>query len=144
MATKNLFAKSELLYIDAKNITATGYEIEGGFIVCKGSQAVVEEAPSLQKYYKNAMRLRNSLIEQGILKMDIGENVYVFTQNYTFDSETHAANVILGVSTHGDERWKDERGTTLKEIRLRRCSLRQCVTTRSLQRDFSLSLFVSG
>jgi integrase len=29
-------------------------------------------------------------------------------------------NVILGVSTHGDERWKDEHGTTLKEIRLRK------------------------
>ena len=117
MTTKNLFAKSELLYIDAKNITASGYEIEGGFMVCKGSQAVVEEAPSLQKYYKNATRIRKSLVEQGILKMDIGKSVYAFIQNYMFDSETHAANVILGVSTHGDERWKDEHGTTLKEMR---------------------------
>ena len=120
MTTKNLFAKSGLLYINAKNITASGYEIEGGFTVCKGSQAVVEEAPSLQKYYKNATRIRKSLIEQGILKMDTVKNVYIFTQNYMFDSETHAANVILGVSTHGDERWKDEHGTTLKEIRLRK------------------------
>ena len=89
-------------------------------MVCKGSQAVVEEAPSLQKYYKNATRLRKSLIEQGILKMDTVKSVYVFTKNYMFDSETHAANVILGVSTHGDERWKNERGTTLKKIRKRK------------------------
>ena len=120
MITKNLFAKSKLLTIDAKNITATGYEIAGGFTVCKGSQAVVEEAPSLQKYYKNATRLRKSLIEQGTLKMDTVKSVYVFTQNYMFDSEMHAANVILGVSTHGDERWKGEHGTTLKEIRGRK------------------------
>ena len=120
MTTKNLFAQSELLYIAAKNITALGYEIEGGFTVCKGSQAVVEEAPSLQKYYKNATRIRKLLIEQGILKMDTVKIAYVFTQNYMFDSETHAANVILGVSTHGDERWKDECGTILKEIRLRK------------------------
>ena len=117
MTAKNLFAKSGLLRIDAKNITATGYEVEDGFMVCKGSQAVVEEAPSLQKYYKNATRLRNSLIDQGILKMDIGESVYVFTQNYMFDSETHASNVTLGVSTHGDERWNDD---PLKEIRQRK------------------------
>ena len=57
---------------------------------------------------------------QGILKMDTVKSVYVFTQNYMFDSETHAANVILGVSIHGDERWKDECGTTLKEMRLRK------------------------
>jgi len=117
LTTDNLFAKSELLYIEAKNITATGYESEEGFLVCKGSQAVVDEAPSLQKYYKNAVRIRKSLIEQGILKMDTAKSVYVFTQNYTFDSETHAANVILGVSTHGDERWKDESGTPLKEMK---------------------------
>jgi hypothetical protein len=56
------------------------------------------------------------LIEQGILKRDIGKNVYVFTQNYVLDSPTHAANVVLAVSTHGDECWKDEQGTPLKEI----------------------------
>jgi DNA polymerase-3 subunit beta len=112
----NLLAKSELLRIDAKNVTATGYEIEGGFMVCKGSQAVVEEAPSLKKYFKKVARARESFIEQGILKENAEKGVYVFTQNCLLDSPTHAANVVLGVSSHGDECWKDEHGTPLKEI----------------------------
>ena len=120
MTTNNLFAKNELLHIDEKNITATGYEVEEGFMECKDSQAVVDEAPSLQTYYKNAVRIRKSLIEQGIMKIDTVKNVYVFTQNYMFDLETHAANVVLGVSSHGDERWKDENGIPLKEIRKRK------------------------
>jgi hypothetical protein len=116
MTTKNLFAKSEFLYIEAKNITATGYEVEDGFVVCKGSQAVVVEAKSLQERFKNVMRIRKSLIEQQILARRFGENVLVFTRDHTFDSANIAANVLLGYS--GDiGRWKDERGVSLRKIR---------------------------
>ena len=116
MTTKNLFAKSGLLTIEAKNITATGYEIEDGFVVCKGSQAVVEEAKSLQERFKNVMRIRKELIERQILARRFRDGVLVFTRDHTFDSANIAANVVLGYS--GDlGRWKDEHGTTLKEIR---------------------------
>jgi len=114
--TKNLFAKSELLYINAKNIVATGYEIEDGFVVCKGSQAVVEEAESLRTRFKNVMRIRKSLIEQGILARSREKDILVFTKDHTLDSANIAANVVLGYS--GDlGRWKDKDGVSLRKIR---------------------------
>jgi hypothetical protein len=116
MTTKNLFAKSELLYIEAKNITATGYEVEDGFVVCKGSQAVVEETESIRTRFKNVMRIKKELIERGILARSREKGVLVFTKDHTFDSANIAANVVLGYS--GDiGRWKDERGVSLKKIR---------------------------
>jgi hypothetical protein len=116
--TKNLFAKSELLYIDAKNITATGYEVEDGFVVCKGSQAVVEETESIRLRFKNVMRIRKELIERGILARSREKGVFVFTKDHTFDSANIAANVVLGYSGELG-RWKDERGVSLKKIRER-------------------------
>jgi len=119
MTTKNLFAKSGLLYIEAKNITATGYEVEDGFVICKGSQAVAEEAKSLRERFKNVMRIRKSLIEQGILAWSREKGVFVFTKDHTLTSANIAANVVLGYS--GDlGRWKDECGASLKELRLRK------------------------
>jgi hypothetical protein len=114
--TRNLFAKSELLYIDAKNITATGYEIEDGFVVCKGSQAVVDEAESLRVRFKNVMRIRKELIEHGILAKSREKDILVFTKDHILPSANIAANVVLGYS--GDiGRWKDKHGASLKKIR---------------------------
>ena len=106
-----------LLRIDAKDIKATGYRGEDGFIVCAGSQAVVKVAESLQRrtQFKKTMRDRESLIDQGILKEDTERDIYVFTQDCLLSSPTNAANVVLG--NPGDlGRWKDEHGTSLKEI----------------------------
>jgi len=36
-------------------------------------------------------------------------------QDYTFDSPSTAAGVLLGRSANGRELWKDETGRTLKE-----------------------------
>jgi hypothetical protein len=120
MTTKNLFAKSELLYIDAKNITASGYEVEDGFVVCKGSQAVAVETESLRVRFKNVVRIRKELIEQGILARHFGEDVLVFTRDHTLDSANLAANVVLGGACGALDRWKDADGITLKEIRRRK------------------------
>lgn len=66
--------KQDLLYCKIKNVTATGRQTDGGFVVLKGSQAVLEERPSTQKY-KYAANLRSDLIEQGIL---IAEKTHLF------------------------------------------------------------------
>jgi hypothetical protein len=39
-----------------------------------------------------------------------------FTQDYTFDSPSTAAGVLLGRSANGRIEWKDIAGRTLKEI----------------------------
>ena len=113
-ASENLVATSEMLYIDAKNVTATGSEVENGFVVCKGSMAVLEETSSLQKYFPKVVNLRKELIEQGILKLDTEERVYVFTQNYEFSTIVNAANAILGVSSSRGT-WKNERSSQLRK-----------------------------
>jgi hypothetical protein len=120
MTTKNLFAKCGLLSIEAKNVTAKGYEVEDGFVVCKGSEAVAEETESLRVRFKNVMRIRKELIEQRILRRGLDGGVLIFTADHTFDSANIAANVVLGVACVALDRWKDEDGTTLKEIRQRK------------------------
>ena len=60
-------ARKKFLHIEAKGIRAKGYEVEDGFVICKGSQAVAEETESLQVRFKNVVRIRKELIEQGIL-----------------------------------------------------------------------------
>jgi hypothetical protein len=59
------------------------------------------------------------LIERGILRRGLDGGVLIFTVDHTFDSANIAANVVLGVACVALDRWKDEDGTTLKEIRLR-------------------------
>jgi hypothetical protein len=113
---KCLFAKSELLYMDAKNISATGYEVEDGFVICNGSQAVAEETESLRTRFKNVMRIRKSLIEQGILARSREKEVLIFTKDHTFDSANIAANVVLAYSCDLG-RWKDKDGVSLRRIR---------------------------
>jgi len=111
---ENLVATSKMLYIDAKGVKATGYTTENGFVVCDGSQAVMEPTESLRKYFPKVVSLRESLVEQDILKLDAENQVYVFTKNHVFDSIVNAANTILAVSS-SKATWKNERGTQLKK-----------------------------
>ena len=110
--------ETKLLYIKSEVLKATGYESANGFVVCKDSQAILDVVESFDKYpqFQKVMRDRTFLIEQSILKRE--DNVYVFTQDFTLSSASNAANVVLGYS--GDlGRWRDEHGTSLKEIRKR-------------------------
>ena len=113
------FADDSLLYIDTRGVKAIGYEGEDGFVVCKGSQAVVVEASSLSKHYGHVVRTRKALIDQGILEKDTEKDVFVFTQDYTLNSANYAGNVVLAVSREVLRDWKNKHGIPLKEIRLR-------------------------
>ena len=104
---------TQLLRIQAKGILATGFEVSAGFVVRKGSQAVRDD-----QWVKSAHRygrvLRDSLIEKGVLEK--GPDHCTFTQDYTFDSPSSAAQVIQGRTANGRIDWKDAHGITLKEI----------------------------
>jgi hypothetical protein len=101
----------ELLVIESRGIRASGYEDAKGFVVCKGSQLVKEEGSSIHRF---AATLRKDLREQGVLVLD-GQNL-VLTQDYTFNSPSSAAGVVLGRSASGPFEWKSKSGVTLKEI----------------------------
>lgn len=103
--------KKKILRIEAKGIVATGFETPGGFVVRKGSQAVMGETPSLQRYVSSK---RSKLLGQGVLVEDDGR--YVFTQNYDLSSPSQAAGVVLAAASNGRDAWKDHQGRSLKEI----------------------------
>ncbi len=101
----------DLLYIDSKGIKASGYEDAKGFVVCKRSQLVKKEVPSIHQYLTT---LRKDLLEQGIIQDD-GHH-YTFTQDQVFNSPSTAAGVIQGRSANGRIDWKTKEGKTLKKL----------------------------
>jgi hypothetical protein len=104
-------APDAVLSLKAKGIIARGYERAEGFVVLAGSTAVQQ---TLDSCPAGSATLRNSLVKQGLLVPD-GE-LLKLTQDYTFNSPSTAASVMLGSSANGRLMWKDSQGRTLKEI----------------------------
>lgn len=105
--------EKQILKCEIKGLKATGHPIPTGFVVLKGSQAVLKERASAQEYpYTLASRKR--LIEDGTLVQD-GDHL-TFTRNTEFGSPSAAATVVHGGSANGLLAWKNESGKTLKEL----------------------------
>jgi len=114
----NLFEKTKVtttkggdLMLKAKGIGARGVDSPEGFVVRAGSTAVKTEVPSIHAYLVD---LRRTLVKTGVLA-DAGE-MFRLTQDYTFNSPSTAAGVLLGRSANGRIEWKDAKGRSLKEI----------------------------
>lgn len=104
--------KSDLLYCEIKGLKATGRQTDNGFVVLKGSEAVLTERPSTQKY-QYAANLRATLHSDGVVEQ-LGDRL-VFLSDYEFSSPSAAAAVIHGGQANGLIAWKDAKGATLKE-----------------------------
>jgi hypothetical protein len=104
-------ARSRDLFLKAKGIEARGVDGSEGFVVRAGSQAVRDEVASIHAYMSD---LRKSLLTQRVLEP--AGTGYRLTQDYTFNSPSTAAGVLLGRSSNGRVEWKDAQGRTLKEI----------------------------
>ena len=104
--------KSALLYCEIKDCRATGRQSENGFLVLKGSEAVLEERPSTKKYPHPAI-LRAQLLNEGVLQP--GNGKLVFARDYEFSSPSAAASVIHGGHANGLTAWKDSTGISLKD-----------------------------
>lgn len=102
-----------LLYCKIKGIVAKGIQGIGGFLVYKGSQAVVKERDSTQKF-PYARELRERLIQEGVLEKK--EKWLEFVKDAEFTSPSAAASVVQGGSANGRLEWKTEDGMTLKEL----------------------------
>jgi len=103
-------AGAQRFYLSSKGVHAEAELTAEGFVVKKGSQAVLKPTKSLPQSYQ---RLRQRLVEAGILKIE--RDHYVFTRDYVFSSPSAAAAVVRGGSTQGTTYWKTKDGTTLKE-----------------------------
>jgi len=114
----NLFEKAKItqakghdLYLRGRGIEARGLETPEGFVVRAGSTASKEETSAIHPY--NAAQ-RKALLKAGVM-VDEGK-VYRISQDYTFNSPSSAAGVLLARPANGRTEWKDSKGRTLKQI----------------------------
>ena len=106
-------AEKKVLHCEIKGLKATGRLTPTGFVVLKGSHAVLKERASAHQYpYTLASRRR--LIEDGTLVEDGGH--LQFTRDSEFSSPSAAATVVHGGSANGLLAWKTASGKTLKEL----------------------------
>lgn len=101
------------LFCEIKGIKAEGRLAPNGFVVLKGSQAVLVERASSQKW-PWALNMRQRLKDEGILV--VKDNALIFTGDAEFSSPSSAAAVVHGGHANGLTAWKDKSGKTLKEI----------------------------
>jgi hypothetical protein len=103
----------DVLLCEIKGIKARGHRIPNGFLVLKGSQAVLHERPSSAKY-PWPTKMRQELKESGVLVEQ--KDHLLFTNEAEFSSPSAAAAVVHGGHANGLIVWKNSKGKTLKEI----------------------------
>ena len=103
-----------LLTCQGKGVVATGQDTPQGFVVRTGSFATKEVVPSLRDRFPSTCELRADLLKRGVLVAE--RKGLRFTQDYTFNSPSLAAAVVLGRSANGRNDWKDSAGRTLKQL----------------------------
>lgn len=104
---------SESLSCEIKGLKASGRLTPNGIVVFAGSQAVLNERPSSQKY-PWPINMRQRLKDEGIL--EIQADHLLFTRDAEFSSPSAAAAVIHGGHANGLTAWKNSEGKTLKEL----------------------------
>jgi hypothetical protein len=105
-------SSKELFYCKGKGALAIGELTDDGFLVYKGGTSSMAETNSITKWIGV---LRRRLLDNEILKED--NKIYVFQQDYIFNSPSAAAATILGRNTNGWTKWKDKEGKTLDELK---------------------------
>lgn len=101
------------LFCEIKGIKATGHLTPNGIVVLAGSQAVLNERPSSQKY-PWALNMRQKLKDDGVFT--VKTNHLLFARDIEFSSPSAAAAVIHGGHANGLTAWKSKDGKTLKEL----------------------------
>jgi hypothetical protein len=97
----------------ARGAASKGHPTNDGFQVLAGSKAATQETPSIPKGWK---RLREELIEKGILLWNENRTELTFVESYEFSSPTAAAGVCMGASVNGLDEWVlVSSGTKLKD-----------------------------
>ncbi len=102
-----------VLFCRNKGAEARGYRTANGFVVLKGSTAVLKERPSAGTY-PYVVALRKQLISDGTLIERGG--LLVLTKDFEFSSPSAAAVVIHGGSANGLLVWKSKDGESLKDL----------------------------
>jgi len=102
-----------VLFCQMKGAEGRGHRTPDGFVVLKGSTAVLQERESA-KNWPATIAIRKQLIADGTLIQKDG--FYEFTRDMQFTSPSAAAAVIHGGSANGLIAWKTKDGVSLKEL----------------------------
>jgi Domain of unknown function (DUF4357) len=102
-----------LLFCRRKGAEGRGHRTPDGFVVLKGSTAVLQERESA-KSWPATIATRKQLIADGTLIKKDG--FYEFTRDVQFSSPSAAAAAIEGGSANGLIEWKTKDGGTLKQL----------------------------
>jgi hypothetical protein len=82
-------------------------EIDGEFVVLKGSTARKQGVPSWTSY----KALRDQLVQEGKLADGTNPSLYVFSDDVPFNSPSAAAAVVFGGNQRGPLVWRTEDGS---------------------------------
>lgn len=104
---------SKVLLCEMKGAKGRGQRTANGFVVFKGSTAVLKERPSADSY-PYVLAQRKQLIAEGTLAEKDG--FLAFTKDVEFSSPSAAAAVIHGGSANGLIAWRTEDGRLLKQL----------------------------
>lgn len=102
-----------VLFSRIKGAEARGQRTVNGFVVFRGSTAVLAARPSAESYPYVVAR-RKQFIDDGTLVEKDG--FFIFTKDAEFSSPSAAAVVIHGGSANGLTAWKTKDGKTLKQL----------------------------
>lgn len=97
-----------------KGAVAHGQRTPDGFVVFRGSTAVLRERPGTPKNHPYVIVLRKKLLADGTLAEKAG--YFVFTKDAEFSSPSAAASVIHGGGANGLIEWRTEHETSLKQL----------------------------
>ena len=100
-----------LLHLKGRGAEAQGDDGLDGFVVRAGSCAAANEVPSIHAYLTTQ---RADLVAAGVLVPD-GSRLR-FVEDWTFNSPSTAAGVVLGRSANGRMEWRNAANVTLKEL----------------------------
>ncbi|PSB38163.1 GIY-YIG nuclease family protein [Aphanothece minutissima] len=105
--------KEEMLTCEIRGVKARGHLAPNGFVILSGSQAVLNERPSAQKY-PWSLNMRSRLKDEGSLS--IGSDSLIFTRDVEFARASAASAVFHGGHANWLAAWKDSEDRTLKQI----------------------------
>jgi len=96
-----------------KGAEARGQRTANGFVILKGSTAVLVERPAAENYPYVIAQRKQLIADTTLVEKD---GFLVFTKDAEFSSPSSAAVVIHGGSANGLTAWKTEDGKTLKQL----------------------------
>ncbi len=102
-----------ILFCRMKGAEGRGHRTPDGFVVLKGSTAVLQERESAKNWPATTAIRKQSIANGTLIQKD---GFYEFSRDMQFTSPSAAAAVIHGGSANGLIAWKTVNGLTLKEL----------------------------